>query len=87
MRRVLLIALLVLFGTGGYFLGVRATPAGAQGMARCKVSVPQAWGEYVGTSDSYGLTFKDSSGTLRFIRQLPCGLEGAPSTALEVQRN
>jgi hypothetical protein len=87
MRKALLVALLGMFGTGGYFLGVRATPAAAQGMARCKVSVPQSWGEYVGTSDSYGLTFKDSSGTLRFVRQLPCGLESTPSISVEVQRN
>lgn len=86
-RKCLLATLLAVFGTGAYFLSVRATPAAAQGMARCKISVPQSWGEYVGASEGYGLTFKDSSGTLRFVRQLPCGLESTPSTVLEVQRN
>ena len=76
-----------LFGIGSYFLGARVTPVSAQGMARCKVSVPQSWVAFVGTSDSYGLTFKDSSGTLRFVRQLPCGLDSTPSVAVEVQRN
>jgi formate hydrogenlyase transcriptional activator len=57
------------------------------GPARCEVSVPQSWGELVGTSDGCGLTFKDSSGTLRFVRQLPCGLDSTPSVAVEVQRN
>ncbi len=87
MRKALLVALLMFLASGGYFLGMRATPAAAQGMARCKVSVPQSWGEYVGTSDSYGLAFKDSSGTLRFVRQLPCGLDSTPAVTLEVQRN
>jgi hypothetical protein len=87
MKKILLFALLGLLGIATYFLGARATPASAQGMARCKASVPQSWGEYVGTSDSYGITFKDSSGTLRFVRQLPCGLDSTPSITVEVQRN
>ena len=87
MKRTFLIALVGLFATGSYLLGTRATPASAQGMARCKVSVPQSWGEFVGTSDSYGLAFRDASGTLRFVRQLPCGLESTPAVAVEVERN
>jgi hypothetical protein len=87
MRNTFLITLLLLSGTGSYFLSLRATPAAAQGMARCKVSVPQSWGEYIGASDSFGLAFKDSSGTLRFVRQLPCGLDSTPSISVEVQRN
>jgi len=87
MKKTLLIALVGLLGIGSYFVGARVTTASAQRMARCKVSVPQSWGEFVGTSDGYGLTFKDSSGTLRFVRQLPCGLDSTPSVAVEVQRN
>ncbi len=87
MKNAFLIALVGLIGMGSYFLGARVTPASAQGMARCKVSVPQSWGEFVGFSDSYGLAFKDSSGTLRFVRQLPCGLDNTPSVTVEVQRN
>ena len=87
MRKVLLAALVALLGIAGYFPGTRATPASAQGMARCKVTVPQSWGEFVGISESYGLGFKDGSGTLRFLRQLPCGLESIPAVTVEVQRN
>jgi hypothetical protein len=87
MNRTWLITLLVFFALGGYLAGIRTTPAEAQGTARCKIVVPESWGEYVGASDSFGLTFKDSAGTLRFVRQLPCGLEGTPAAALEVQRN
>ena len=87
MRKLLLIAVVGLIGVVSYFVGVRITPAEAQAMSRCKVSVPQSWGEFVGISDSYGLAFRDSSGTLRFVRQLPCGLESTPQVAVEVQRN
>jgi len=86
MRKALLVGLVGMCAVGGYLLGSQ-TPASAEGMARCKVTVPQSWGEFMGTSDSYGLVFKDRSGTLRFVRQLPCGLESTPSVAVEVQRN
>jgi hypothetical protein len=87
MKRIGQMTLVVFLAAGCYFAGIRVTTAEAQATARCKIVVPQAWGEYVGTSDSFGLTFKDSSGTLRFVRQLPCGLEGTPALNLEVQRN
>jgi hypothetical protein len=87
MKKTSLLALVGLVAIGSYWIGVSATPASAEGMARCKVTVPQSWGEFIGMSDSYGLGFKDSSGTLRFVRQLPCGLESTPSVAVEVQRN
>jgi hypothetical protein len=53
--------------------------------ARCAVVVPKAWGDYIGAG-SYGLEFKDESGTIRFVKQFPCGLEGAPTVSLEVHR-
>jgi hypothetical protein len=87
MKKTSLVVVTGLIAIGSYFLGARATPASAEAMARCKVTVPQSWGDFIGTSESFGMAFKDSSGTLRFVRQLPCGLEGTPSVALEVQRN
>ena len=86
MKKTFLFVAVGLIAIGGCFLGANDTPASAQAMARCKVSVPESWGEFVGASDSYGLAFKDSSGTLRFVRQLPCGLESTPSVAVEVGR-
>jgi hypothetical protein len=53
--------------------------------ARCAVVVPQDWGDYIGAG-SYGLEFKDQSGTIRFVKQFPCGLPGAPLVSLEVHR-
>jgi hypothetical protein len=87
MKKFLSLAIVGLLGVVFYSLGARLTSAEAQGMARCKVTVPQSWGEFVGMSESYGLAFKDGSGTLRFVRQLPCGLESTPQVAVEVQRN
>ena len=53
--------------------------------ARCAVVAPKEWGEYIGAG-SYGLEFKDESGTIRFVKQFPCGLPGAPIVSLEVHR-
>jgi len=53
--------------------------------ARCAITVPNGWGEYIGAS-SYGLEFKDDAGTIRFVKQFPCGLEGAPNVSLEIHR-
>ena len=53
--------------------------------ARCAITVPNNWGEYVGAG-SYGIEFKDDAGTIRFVKQFPCGLEGAPSVSLEIHR-
>jgi hypothetical protein len=87
MKKTLLTVVVGFVGLATYILGARATPASAETMARCKVTVPQSWGDFVGASDSFGLVFKDNSGTLRFVRQLPCGLESIPSVSVEVQRN
>ena len=53
--------------------------------ARCAVVAPKEWGEYIGAG-SYGLEFKDEAGTIRFVKQFPCGLPGAPIVSLEVHR-
>lgn len=53
--------------------------------AHCVVSVPREWGEYV-SADRYGVSFKDEFGTLRFVTQLPCGLDVTPHVALEIRR-
>jgi hypothetical protein len=53
--------------------------------ARCAITVPNSWGEYIGAG-SYGLEFKDDAGTIRFVKQFPCGLEGAPNVSLEIHR-
>jgi hypothetical protein len=53
--------------------------------ARCAITVPKDWGEYIGAG-SYGLEFKDDSGTIRFVKQFACGLGGVPNVSLEVHR-
>ena len=53
--------------------------------AGCVAVVPVDWGEYVGSS-SFGVAFKDTSGTLRFITHFSCGLENPPHLALVVNR-
>lgn len=52
---------------------------------RCQVTVPAEWGEFIGSSQ-YGLAFRDDQGTLRFVTQMPCGLDGPPHIALQVSR-
>lgn len=54
--------------------------------AQCVATVPKEWGEYVGSS-SYGVAFKDSAGTLRFVTHFSCGFKTPPHVALAVQRN
>ena len=53
--------------------------------ARCTIAVPKDWGEYIGAG-SYGLEFKDDAGTIRFVKQFGCGLEGVPNVSLEIHR-
>ena len=67
------------------FVAVRQASGQNAPAARCQIAVPSNWGEFVGAS-SYGLTFRDDQGTLRFITQLPCGLAGTPNVALEIRR-
>jgi hypothetical protein len=53
--------------------------------AACTSHVPKEWGEYRGAS-SYGVTFEDSNGTLRFIKNPPCDLTATPRPDLEIHR-
>jgi hypothetical protein len=50
----------------------------------CVASVPKAWGAYKSGSAQSGLAFEDSSGTLRFLTNIPC--TGTPAVALEIRR-
>ena len=45
--------------------------------AGCISVVPKEWGNFVGAS-TYGLTFQDEKGTLRFLEHPTCG--GASAT-------
>ncbi len=59
----------------------------SQNFGRCIVNVPSEWGTYRGDAQGYGIVFEDNAGTLRFVKQLPCGLEGTPNVLVEVRRN
>ena len=63
-----------------------ATPPQEQNFGRCIVTIPAEWGTYKGDAQGYGLVFEDSAGTLRFVKQLPCGLQGTPNVLVEVHR-
>jgi hypothetical protein len=53
--------------------------------AQCVATVPADWGEYGGAS-TYGVMFKDGSGTLRLVTHFPCGLANRPTVALEIRK-
>ena len=50
----------------------------------CVASVPKSWGTFRGASAQSGLAFEDSSGTIRFLTNIPC--DGIPSVSLEIHR-
>jgi hypothetical protein len=50
----------------------------------CIASVPKSWGTFRGASTQSGLAFEDSSGTIRFLTNIPC--DGIPSVSLEIHR-
>jgi hypothetical protein len=50
----------------------------------CIASVPKTWGTFRGASAQSGLAFEDSSGTIRFLTNIPC--DGIPSVSLEIHR-
>jgi hypothetical protein len=50
----------------------------------CVATVPKSWGQFRGGSAQSGLAFEDSSGTLRFLTNIPC--DGTPAVALEIRR-
>lgn len=92
MKKALFCAAAALLFATTFFL-VRKTqahpaPAAAtpqDSASRCIANVPLDWGEYVDSSTN-GVAFRDSNGTLRFVKNFPCGLEGAPNVALEIRR-
>jgi hypothetical protein len=57
-------------------------------LAGCISAVPKAWGDFVGAS-SYGLAFRDSAGTLRFLQHPLCGsslsITTVPDSAIDLQ--
>jgi hypothetical protein len=71
------------------YVGVIVSPSAKQqtasASARCQVNVPPEWGDFVGGSN-YGLAFRDNQGTIRFVTQMPCGLEGPVNVALQIKR-
>jgi len=87
-ERIFWVVLLVLVALVGFHARpAQSKPSPPQNLsANCVAAVPREWGEYVGSS-SYGVVFKDSSGTLRFVAHFPRGFKTPPQVALEVQRN
>ena len=87
MNKMILLGLVLLSGFTIAFVGkARSSPLPSMSTnAHCVVNVPREWGEYV-SADRYGVSFKDESGTLRFVTQLPCGLDVTPHVALEIRR-
>lgn len=87
MNKMTLLGLVLLSGLTITFVGKAGSspPAPTSTSAHCVVNVPREWGEYV-SADRYGVSFKDESGTLRFVTQLPCGLDVTPHVALEIRR-
>jgi len=81
-----LIAVMVLFGLSNQFLVRKAAakPQIVYGQPACTTYVPPSWGEYKGSSEHYGIVFQDSSGTLRFVTNVPC--QTVPQIALQVVR-
>ena len=73
---------LILLGT--FFLGRLSSASNLA--ARCAVTIPSEWGDYAG-ANQYGIVFKDSDGTLRVVKNVPCGGHDAtPHVDLEIRR-
>ena len=89
MKTLLLItAALALLATAAFLrTNTRATTitaAAPQSDSACVSYVPREWGQYKGGSNQAGLAFEDTSGTLRFVTNLPCG--AVPVVSLEIRR-
>jgi hypothetical protein len=67
------IAVMVLLLASNWFFARKATarPQTVYGQPACTSYVPTSWGDYVGSSEHYGIVFKDNVGTLRFFDQYP----------------
>lgn len=70
----------------GVHLDSNVTVHAQSSSSRCVANVPRDWGNFKGVSQAYGIGFEDSSGTLRFMNQFPCGLDHAPIVSLEIRR-
>lgn len=84
----LLIAVIVSLLASNWFLARKATAKSqivGYGQPACTTYVPTSWGEYTGSSEHYGIVFKDNAGTLRFLTNIPC--ETTPQIALQVKRS
>ena len=84
----LLIAVIMLLLASNWFFARKATAKSqivGYGQPACTTYVPTSWGEYMGSSEHYGIVFKDNAGTLRFLTNIPC--ETTPQIALQVQRS
>jgi len=87
MKHRLPITLLLLVGVVIIIAGQRAGRAQSEPAlkAQCRIKVPLDWGEFVGAS-SYGLGFRDNQGTIRFVSQMSCNLDGPPNISLQIKR-
>ena len=91
MRKItqrLLTAAIVLLLASNWFFARKATAKSqivGYGQPACTTYVPTSWGEYMGSSEHYGIVFKDNAGTLRFLTNIPC--ETTPQIALQVKRS
>ena len=69
---------------GAFFLGRLSSASNLA--ARCAVTIPSEWGDYAG-ANQYGIVFKDSDGTLRVVKNVPCGgHDASPHVDLEIRR-
>ncbi len=82
LRKVLLIVVFTLAAA----VCLRPAAAPQEVGSRCVVYIPSQWGKFQAASQGYGLVFQDDAGALRFVVQMPCGLEGTPNVSLEVRR-
>ena len=84
--RLLVVGVLILTAANWFYARkAKAAPQLVFGQPACKSYVPPNWGEYKGSSEHYGVVFEDSSGTLRFVTNVPC--EATPQIALEIRRS
>jgi hypothetical protein len=87
MRQRFSLILVLVVGIGIFIAGQKTGRAQSSTAlkAQCRVRVPAEWGEFVGAS-TYGLGFRDNQGTLRFVSQMPCNLDGPPNISLQIKR-
>jgi len=77
-RSATVVGLVFVSAIGGYQLKVHAQQE-QNFPPPCSVVIPAEWGKFRGNANGTGLVFEDKNGTLRFIQQLPCTLDGTPN--------